>query len=194
MIDVIDPHLFAWNLNSPLRVERGIILCESFGEGLPKRLQRDVDRSSYRSFERGRSRDCSRTFRNGLAKSRNTLPDGTSSSGRDRFRFRGGFRGRMTFGFISSRVLRFGLKPRKERHGKKNGVQINMALVQNLLDFTPGYSFCDINRAFAYQNRAESSLEGRAKNRRNNLISGPTDGTVFPFLKKRRHIQSHDAD
>lgn len=69
-----------------------------------------------------------------------------------------------------------------------------MALVLNLLDFTPGYSFCDINRAFAYQNRAESSLEGRAKNRRNNLIIGPTDGTVFPFLKKRRHIQSHDAD
>ncbi len=147
MIDVIDPHLFAWNLNSPLRVERGIILRQSFGEGLPKRLQRDVDRSSYRSFERGRSGNCSSTFKKGLAKSRNPLPDGTSSCGRERFRLRGSFRRRMTFGFISSRVFRFGLKPRKESHGKKNGDQTNMALAQNLLDFIPGYSFCDINRA-----------------------------------------------
>jgi hypothetical protein len=43
----------------------------------------------------------------------------------------------------------------------KNGVQINMAPTQNLLDFTPGYSFCDINRVFAYQNGGESSLKGR---------------------------------
>ncbi len=77
-----------------------------------------------------------------------------------------------------------------------------MALAQNLLDFTPGYSFCDINRVFAYQNRVESRPKGRILTRKggggrksdNGIFCGPTDGTAFPFLKKRRHVQSHDAD
>jgi hypothetical protein len=31
--------------------------------------------------------------------------------------------------------------------------------VQNLLEFTSGYSFCDINRVFACQSRAKSRLK-----------------------------------
>ena len=71
-----------------------------------------------------------------------------------------------------------------------------MALAQNLLDFIPGYSFCDINRVSAYQNRAESSLKVRiqVKTGETTFFAVPTDGTTFPFLKKRRRIQSHDAD
>jgi hypothetical protein len=34
-----------------------------------------------------------------------------------------------------------------------------MALAQNLLDFTLGYSFCDIDRVFACQNRAKFGFE-----------------------------------
>jgi hypothetical protein len=36
-----------------------------------------------------------------------------------------------------------------------------MALAQNLLEFTAEYSFCDINRVFAYQNRARLRLKGQ---------------------------------
>ena len=36
-----------------------------------------------------------------------------------------------------------------------------MALAQNLLDFASGYSFCDINRIFECQNRAELEWERR---------------------------------
>jgi hypothetical protein len=36
-----------------------------------------------------------------------------------------------------------------------------MALLQNLLEFTSGYSFCDINRVFACQNRAKLWLKGQ---------------------------------
>jgi hypothetical protein len=36
-----------------------------------------------------------------------------------------------------------------------------MALTQNLLEFTSGYSFCDINRVFACQNRAKLWLKGQ---------------------------------
>jgi hypothetical protein len=42
-----------------------------------------------------------------------------------------------------------------------------MPMVQNPLDFISGYSFCDINRDFAYQNRAKFGFLGRilAENR-----------------------------
>jgi hypothetical protein len=36
-----------------------------------------------------------------------------------------------------------------------------MALTRNLLEFTSGYSFCDINRVFASQNRAKLWLKGQ---------------------------------
>ena len=69
-----------------------------------------------------------------------------------------------------------------------------MALAQNLLDFIPGYSFCDINRVSAYQNRAESSPKGRMQVKTGETTFFAVRLMELPFLKKRRRIQSHDAD
>jgi hypothetical protein len=43
----------------------------------------------------------------------------------------------------------------------KKRVETNMALAENLLEFTSDYGFCGINRVFACQNRAELRLKGQ---------------------------------
>jgi hypothetical protein len=69
-----------------------------------------------------------------------------------------------------------------------------MALTQNLLDFTSGYSFCDINRVFAYQIGARLEFERRILARNGPLMPktgqpwrflAPVDVSRFSVLKKR---------